>query len=190
MKIPTPLRLAVVAQVLMCDFVEVGRPTPATARLTQPLDIIKLFHLGPQGIFEKAAPLYRSGSSLRELARELQIPQTTLRKTLLDGGMDLRPSNRVRNSLPTNIKRPHIGVSPYGYCIIRGSLVEVPKEQEVIRLVLKLRSENKTLSAIAEHLNKHRVKPRNAKRWDHSTVNSIIKRNIKKQSKEDHYDSK
>ncbi|MBX2988834.1 MAG: recombinase family protein [Bdellovibrionaceae bacterium] len=104
--------------------------------------------------------------------------------------MDLRPSNRVRNSLPTNIKRPHIGVSPYGYCIIRGSLVEVPKEQEVIRLVLKLRSENKTLSAIAEHLNKHRVKPRNAKRWDHSTVNSIIKRNIKKQSKEDHYDSK
>ena len=175
---------------LRLRYSKIGRPVHTTARLLEPLDSIKLFHLGPQGIFEKAAPLYRSGSSLREIARELQIPQTTLRQTLLDGGLDLRPSNRVYCSIPTSIKRPHIGVSPYGFCIIRGALVEVPKEQEVVRLILKLRSEHKTLTAIAEHLNKHRVKPRNAKRWDHSTVNSIIKRNAKNQSKEDRHDSK
>lgn len=162
-----------------------GRGKPPFARLDQPVDKIDLFHLRPQGIFEKAAPLYRSGRSLREIARELKIPQTTLRQSLIDGGVVLRPNNRARKAASVLVQRPHVGVAPYGYCIIHGKLVAVPKEQEVIRLVLKLRSESKSLSDIAKHLNKHKVKPRSAKRWDHSTVNSIIKRNTKKPTKED-----
>ncbi len=49
----------------------------------QPHDSIKLCRLSKQGIFEKAAPLYEKGASLRAIARELDIPKTTVR---LDAG--------------------------------------------------------------------------------------------------------
>lgn len=104
------------------------------------------------------------------------ISKTTLRQTLIDGGADLRPSNRSRPDNPKRTPRAHIGVAPYGYCIIHGKLVEVPKEQQTVQLILRLRSKGKNLTAIAAHLNSHKVKPRTAKSWDHSIVRSIIKR--------------
>jgi hypothetical protein len=131
-----------------------------------------------QGIFRKSSPLYQSGYSLREISKELGIPKTTIRKSLIEGGVDLRVSNRSRAyNLPETV-RPHVGVAPYGYCIIRGKLIPVPKEQEIVQLVVKLKSGGKTLSAIAAHLNNHRVKPRTAKRWDHSIIRSILNRHL------------
>ena len=153
-----------------------GRGTATTARIPEVHDKIDLFHLGAQGIFQKAAPLYASGQSLREIARELGISKTTLRQTLIDGGTELRPSNRSLRNLPKRTPRAHVGVAPYGYCIIHGKLVEVPKEQQTVRLMMRLRSEGKSLTAIADHLNSYKVKPRTAKSWDHSIVRSIIKR--------------
>lgn len=163
---------------------KIGRGNLTTNRIAQPHDIIDLFHLDPQGIFQKAAPLYASGASLREISKELGICKTTLSKTLTEGGVDLRSANGGPRQKSIQSVRRHIGVAPYGYCVIRGKLVEVPKEQEVIRLVFKLRSESRTLTAIADHLNRHKLKPRSAKRWDHSTVNSILKRNAKQTTKE------
>jgi len=95
---------------------------------------------------------------------------------LIEGGVELRVANRDRKSFELKTECPHIGVAPYGFCIIQGRLVPVPKEQVTVQLVLKLRTEGKTLMDIAEHLNRHRVKPRIAKKWDHSTVRSILKR--------------
>ncbi|MCB9073132.1 MAG: recombinase family protein [Bdellovibrionaceae bacterium] len=42
--------------------------------------------------------------------------------------------------------------------------------------MMRLRSEGKSLTEIAAHLNNHKVKPRKAKSWDHSIVRSIIQR--------------
>jgi hypothetical protein len=155
---------------------KIGRGTPTTARFPEVHDKIDLFHLGAQGIFQKAGPLYASGRSLRDISKELGISKTTLRKTLIEGGVDLRPSNRSLRDLPARTTRPHVGVAPYGYCVIHGKLVEVPKEQQTVHLILRLRSEGKSLTAIATHLNARKVKPRTAKKWDHSIVRSIIQR--------------
>lgn len=163
---------------------KIGRGTPTTASFPEPHDKIDLFHLGPQGIFQKAAPLYDSGRSLREISRELGISKATLRLTLLEGGADLRPLIRRRGPVSVKTAQAHVGVPPYGYCIIHGRLVEVPKEQQTIQLVMKLWSQGKSLTAIASHLNRHKIKPRTAKSWDHSNVRSVVNRNQSNPSKE------
>lgn len=156
---------------------KIGRASPATHQQIQPLDKIELFNLSYQGIFAKAAPLYESGLTLREVSRELGVPKTTLRQALLDGGLVLRDQNKKQVKSAPKTSRFHVGIAPYGYCIIRGKLVEHPKEQEVIKTVLTLRSKGKTLMSIAEELNGRKIKPRNASKWDHSTIRSILNRN-------------
>ncbi len=113
---------------------------------------------------------------MREISKELGVSKTALRKILIDGGTDLRPSNRSLRDTPKQSARTHVGVAPYGYCVIHGKLVGVPKEQQIVRLIMRLKSEGKNLMAIAAHLNRHKIKPRTAKKWDHSIVRSIIQR--------------
>jgi len=145
-------------------------------RFPQPHDKIDLFHLGTQGIFRKAAPLYASQRSLREIAKELGVSKTKIRKTLIEGGVDLRSSRRSLRSSPVRTERLRVGAAPYGYCVIHGRLIEVPKEQQTVRLIMQLRSNGKSLTAIAAHLNRHKVKPRKGKGWEYSIVRSIIQR--------------
>lgn len=71
-------------------------------------------------------------------------------------------------------ERPHLGVARFGYFCLHGKLVEDPREQEVVRLIIELRQGGKNLSAIASYLNEYGVKPRKAKKWDHSTIRSIL----------------
>lgn len=154
-----------------------GRAVPATPQQVKPLDKIDLFHLTYQGIFEKAAPLYESGLTLREISRELRIPKTTIRQALLDGGLVLRGNHKKQVKSVSTTSSFHTGLAPYGYCIIRGKLVPHPKEQEVIKVVLSLRAKGQTLMSIAEELNVRKIKPRSASKWDHSTIRSILNRN-------------
>lgn len=129
-----------------------------------------------QGIFEKAAPFYENGLSLREISKKLDVPKTSLRKALIEGGVVLRDSNRGLTKKDSQSIRRHIGVAPYGYCVINGLLVEVPKEQETVKLVMQLKSAGRNLTAIAKHLNSHKIKTRSSGKWDHSIVRSIINR--------------
>lgn len=69
-----------------------------------------------------------------------------------------------------------VGVTPYGYSRLRGRLVVEPKEIETVRLILNLWQSGQSFSAIAQHLNRHRVKTRKGGTWEHSIVRSIIQR--------------
>lgn len=153
-----------------------GRANSATHHQPQPIDRISLFNLSYQGIFAKAAPLYESGLTLREISRELGIPKTTIRQTLIEGGFVLRAPNKKQVKSAPTTSRFHTGVAPYGHCIIRGKLVPHPKEQEVIKTILSLRAKGQTLMAIADELNNRKIKPRSAPKWDHSTIRSILNR--------------
>lgn len=117
--------------------------------------------------------------SLREIARELNVSRTTVRKALLNGGADLHPLSNGPRKDNARSARPHMGIAPFGYCVIKGDLTEVPKEQETIQIILKLKSSRMNLRAIADQLDRHKIKPRSAKKWDHSIISSIIKRHQK-----------
>ena len=111
------------------------------------------------------------------IAEELGISKTTIRETLIRGGVVLEPSNGrpiVKTVGP--LKRRHIGHAPYGFASISGKLVEDPKEQSIVQKILKLRSAEMSLSDIARKLNELKIKPRSSKAWDHSTVRSILNR--------------
>lgn len=155
-------------------FLKIGRGNLTTECIRQPHDIIDVFYLGHQGIYRKAAPLYEAGWLLREIAKRIGVSAHRVRRSLKRFGVVLRPSNRkLRKDLPPS-ERPHLGVAPFGFVCLHGKLVEDPREQEVVRLIVELRQGGKNLSAIASYLNEHKVKPRIAKKWDHSTIRSIL----------------
>ena len=155
---------------------KIGRANPPISALRQVIDYIEIFDLSYQGIFDKASVLYASGSSLRAIADELAISKTTIRQTLIRGGIVLQPSNGRPIVKSISLKRRHIGHAPYGFVSINGQLIEDPKEQSIIQKILKLRSAEMSLSDIARKLNELRIKPRSSKAWDHSTVRSILNR--------------
>ncbi len=159
---------------LLSQLQKIGRAITTTAATAYALDKIDFHHLQTQGIFLKALPFYESGMPLREIARELNVCKTTVRKALLDGGADLHAASSRPMKGNARSLRPHMGVAPFGYCVIKGRITEVPKEQEAIHFILKCKSSGMNLRAIAEHLDRHKVKPRSAKKWDHSIIRSIV----------------
>ena len=142
----------------------------------EPHDSIQLYRLSRQGIYEKAAVLYEKGASLHAIARELNIPKSTVRKTLLDGGVVLRPHSKRQLQYVDVPSRISIRTAPYGYCVVEGRLVEDPKEASVVRLILEWWRQGMSHCAITRRLNDQRIKPRKAAKWSQPTVGFIIKR--------------
>lgn len=70
--------------------------------------------------------------------------------------------------------------APYGYCLVQGKRVEDPKEQVILKLILKWATEGKSHCAIANTLNEKKLKPRKATKWSQPTIGFIIKRHQKK----------
>lgn len=70
-------------------------------------------------------------------------------------------------------------VLPYGYDWLDGKLVVDPKEYRVVQKILRLWREGKSARLIAEFLNKQNIATRMGKRWFHSSINSVIKRETK-----------
>lgn len=154
----------------------IGSPVGPTDHQEQIHDSLGLFHLSRQGIFEIAAPKYRSGSSLSAIARELGIPKTKVRETLIYGGVALRAHSRRQlkcGSLPLRVSTR---TAPYGFCVVGGKLVEDPREAEVVRLIKKWWQQGMSHCAITRRLNDQGIKPRKAALWSQPTVGFIIKR--------------
>ncbi len=68
------------------------------------------------------------------------------------------------------------GATPYGYVVVNGYFEKHPKEQEVVRIIMNLRSRNNSFNAIANHLNCQKIPPRRGDKWEHSTISLIVKR--------------
>jgi hypothetical protein len=119
---------------------------------------------------------------LRQIANEIGVAKTQIRKALINGGLVLRPSNRRPKGIKSQSATYHIGVAPYGYFIQHGRLIADSREQIVVQKIMKLWSEEKSLSDIARSLNSLKIKPRTAKAWDHSIIRSIVNRHQPKTS--------
>lgn len=133
-------------------------------------DFIDIFKHQRYGISEKAADLYRSGHSLNEISQSLDIPRTSIRKAILQADAAIRPQGKWKNGL-------FRGAPPYGFVVIAGKLVEDPREQKVVRHIMRLWQSGKSLNAIAQTLNRQKIRPRRGKAWEHSTIRFIVNRN-------------
>ena len=140
-------------------------------------DFIEISARTPSRIYEECAPLYESGLSIRDIEERTGIPKSTVRETLKKNGMALR---NPLNGNAIHIDRLHTkrgGHTPYGYAYLDGKLLLDPKEQIIVRKILKLHQSGLSGNAIAKELNRQKIPSRTGKSWSPCVVRRIIKLN-------------
>ena len=77
-----------------------------------------------------------------------------------------------------------IGQVPYGWRLVGGKKLEpVEGEQNVLRMIIELRSKGWTLRRITERLNSSAIPTKKGKaKWNVSTIQGICKRNLKEET--------
>lgn len=92
----------------------------------------------------------------------------------------------LRNPLNGNTKNidrtqnKHGGHTFYGYAYLDGKLLVDPKEQIIVRKILKLHQSGMSGNAIAKELNRQKIPSRTGKSWRPCVVRRIIKANQSK----------
>ena len=64
----------------------------------------------------------------------------------------------------------------YGEMMVKGQIVSSPKEQQVIKLIMKLHDEGQSFRQIAKHLNDKKIKSKKGGQWDKSVVTTVVRR--------------
>ena len=85
-------------------------------------------------------------------------------------------SDKVRRG---RIKKSKLGfwqgaVAPYGYKIVDQRLVLNPEEAKWVKEVFESRANGEKVTAIAQYLNAHHVKPRFRNKWSHSSIRVMM----------------
>lgn len=146
-------------------------------------DFIELSLRTPERIYEKCAPLYEKGLSIRDIEEQTGIPKSTVRETLKKNGITLR---NPLNGNARHIDRLHNkrgGHTPYGYAYLDGQLIVDPKEQIIVRKIMKLHQSGLSGNAIAKELNRQKIPSRTGKSWSPCVVRRIIKLNQSNKTK-------
>lgn len=159
---------------------KIGGPGHSISEHHHPHDFIELSLRTTERIFEKCAPLYEKGLSIRDIEAATGIPKSTVRETLTKSGMTLR---NPLNGNAKHIDRLHTkrgGHTPFGYAYLDGQLVIDPKEQIIVRKILKLHQSGLSGNAVAEELNRQKIASRTGKTWRPCVVRRIIKSNKSK----------
>jgi len=146
-------------------------------------DFIELSPRTPSRIYAKCAPLYENGLSIRDIEERTGIPKTTVREALKKKGMSLRNPQGGNATKIDNTKNKRGGHTPYGYAYLDGQLLVDPKEQIIVRKILKLHQSGLSGNAIARELNNQKIPSRNGKLWSPPVVREIIKRSTSNRTK-------
>ncbi len=70
------------------------------------------------------------------------------------------------------------GVIPFGFHRQGKRLIEDPAEQKIIRRIFRERAKGQTLGAIAEALNRDRVRTKQGGKWWASTISAVLKNDL------------
>ena len=161
-------------------FEKFGCATPTTPKVVQSHDFIEKIMSKRALIFKKCLHLYENHHSLQAIATELGVSKSVVRTTLLQEGIELRGHSYKALKQSRRKQTMSDRTAPYGYCLIQGKRVEDPREQVILRLILKWSSEGLSHCGIANRLNNKNFKPRKAAKWSQPTIGFIIKRHQKK----------
>jgi hypothetical protein len=139
-------------------------------------DTIMFFPTTKDRIFEICAPLYTQGMSLREIAKQIDLPRSTIKAALNAGGLPMRATTETKKNEPNGSRPMKAGAVPYGYAYLEGRPVKEPKEYKVVLQIQSLWQSGKGCSAIANTLNDQKIITRGGKRWAKGIISRIIKR--------------
>lgn len=156
-----------------------ARSDAQTPSSLYPHDIIRFSPKTKDRIFEVCEPLYRSGCSLREIEVKTGFAKTSIREALTSRGYTLRRAVKCPKKTSQRSKQMRPPVLPYGYDWLDGKLVVDPKEYRVVQKILRLWRDGKSARLIADFLNQQNIPTRMGRRWLHSSVNSVVKRETK-----------
>lgn len=138
------------------------------------------FHI-EQDNSEECVLLYGKGLSLRDIGKELNISKNKVRKTLLEMGVELRPSDPTPEEVSRWRIRKTKAPPPFGYCYFQGELVKNPIEYDALLKIHRQWKTGKDANEITRYLNGKKIKPRKAKEWHNKAVRKIIARFESKQ---------
>jgi len=158
----------------------IGCPTPTISEQVQLSEFIEITFVSKVAISEKIVKFYENGVSLQGIGREVGLSKNGVRGHLLRCGIPLRAHSNDQLKTQSHSRVKSIRTAPYGYCVVNGQLLEDPKEQNVLKLILKWWEQGLSHCAIARKLNSQKLRPRIAKTWSQPTISFIIKRHGKK----------
>lgn len=144
-------------------------------------DTTQFFVLVKGDIFDKVAPLYEQGLSLRDIQTQTGISKTTIRKVLLKAGISLRENRPTSLLKEWKAKGKQSSLPPYGFAYLQGKVVPNPKEFKILLLIQRLWQKGMNANAIATKLNSQRIPSRMGKEWSWNAVKNILDRLRKKQ---------
>jgi hypothetical protein len=129
-------------------------------------DTVMFFPTTKVRIFEICAPLYSQGMSLREIAKQIDLPRTTIKAALNAGGLPMRRPTEANNSGSKSTRHMKAGAIPYGYAYLEGRPVKEPKEYKVVLQIQNLWQSGKGCSAFASTLNDQKILTRGGQPMD------------------------
>lgn len=142
-------------------------------------DFIEFSVKTPERISEDYAELYRSGLSLNDISELTGTARSTIRDAFKKHKIPIRTKRQTIKGEKLGKDFKCAGYPPFGHAYLDGKLIVDPKEQLIIRKILKLRQSGMSLRAIADELNHQKVPTRTGKAWYLSFVKTIIDRNQK-----------
>lgn len=146
------------------------------ASLPNPHDIIHFSCFEKANRINEIGPLYAKGLSLREIEQRTGIAKSTIRKTLIGGGVALRPKTSKNSVLRWRNKGKQNAKPPYGFCYFEGQIAKHPKEYPHLLAIIGRWKSGQSLNSIAKWLNGKRVPSPMGKLWSFNSIDNIIKR--------------
>ncbi|MGE3610486.1 MAG: recombinase family protein [Bacteriovoracaceae bacterium] len=143
-----------------------------------PHDFIEFSLKTPERISEDYAELYRSGLSLNDISEQTGVARSTLRDAFKRHQIPIRTKRQTIKGEKLGKNFKCAGHPPFGHAYLDGKLIIDPKEQLIIRKILKLRQSGMSLRAIADELNHQKIPTRTGRSWYLSFVKTIIDRNL------------
>jgi hypothetical protein len=158
-----------------------GDPLLRTRKIPYYHDTTEFFVLVREVIFDKVAPLYEEGWSLRDIQAHTGLAKTTIRKALLENGVSLRENKTTSHLKSKSSVGKRAALPPYGFCYFQGKVVPHPKEHDVLLQIYRHWKEGDNANVIFKILNGKRIPSRMAKEWSWNAVQNILDRLNKKQ---------
>lgn len=144
----------------------------------QPHENIELPFLAGLHSIGKIAAFYNDGLSMREVAKRMDIPKTTVRELLRKDRVAIGTNQENKSARALKQKFMRGGKTPYGYCYLENELVIDPREYKNVLEMVRLKVAGKSLRAICDALNGKGIFTRQGNRWKHEVVKNIIKRQL------------